>query len=365
MCISISDLELSPRRQRILQAVVEKHIQTAMPVSSEIVAREYMLGISSATVRIEFAALENMGLVKQPHTSAGRIPSDKGYRVYVDKILMPKPLKRGELVKVRSTLRVQCGTVEELLKAACNLLSSLTGYAALTCFVSPQDRVIRDLRISAVNSRKLFIVIILNNGSTLHRLFYFANPTDLRKWNVILPLLKSAVCNVPMKQILRMRIPSVLQHIPLPRPQIDDLTLKLLATGLEMIQQMLQLHETTVFMSGLNHLLSQPEFSEAKKAQELVEILNDPPRHLLMPSEFMNQPSPWTMIGIELLGGVARQSFEVLSECSIVSAPYFIGDILGGTVSVLGPKRMQYGRAMSAVSEVSKWLSSSLTSLLS
>ncbi|MCS7253926.1 MAG: heat-inducible transcriptional repressor HrcA [Armatimonadota bacterium] len=365
MRLCVSNLELNPRRERILQAVVEKHIETAMPVSSETVAREYNLGISPATVRLEFAALESMGLVKQPHTSAGRVPSDMGYRVYVDRILKLKPLNPKELWRVRSTFQVRYGVVEDLLNAACELLASLTGYVALASFMVHRHKVLKELCISPVNSKRLLIVTVLSDGGALHRLFYSAVPIERNNVERASSILKEALCGLRVDQILRLRTNTIIQRLGIAR-QVDKKLWEVLCTGFEMIQKTLRLHGITTFVSSISPLLSQPEFADAKRAQALIEVLNDPPEWLLQtPLEVTTSAMPWTAIGVELLGGTAPPPFNMLAECGAVGAPYFVGETPTGAIMVLGPKRMRYGIALSVVKEVTKWLSASLTTLLS
>lgn len=365
MRLSARGLVLNPRRERILQAVVEKHIETAMPVSSESVARERDLGISPATVRLEFAALESMGLVKQPHTSAGRVPSDRGYRVYVDRILSPKPLTSKELMRVRLAFRVRYSAIEELLKMACELLSSLTNYVVLASFTLLKHKVLKDLSISAVNSKRLLVVAMLSDGGVLHRLFYSAVPIERRNVEKVSSILRSTLCGLKLDQILRARPSSIAQRLTV-TGQIDEQLWDALCTGLGMLQKTLRSYGMTTFVSSVSQLLSQPEFADAKRIHALIEVLNDPPEWILqMPLEAATPTKPWTAIGVELLGESASPSFDILAECSVVGAPYFAGETPIGSIVVLGPKRMYYDRTFSAVKEVANCLSASLTELLS
>ncbi len=365
MLISVRNLGLNPRRERILQAVVEKHIETAMPVSSESVAREHDIGISPATVRLEFAALESMGLVKQPHTSAGRVPSDKGYRVYVDRILSPKPLTPKEVLKVRSTFRVRYGAIEELLKAACELIASLTNYVGLTSFTLLGHKVLKDLCLSPVNSKRLLVVAVLNDGGALHRLFYSVAPVERRNVEKVSSILRSALCGLKLDQILRARPNTIAQRFITSR-QIDEPLWDAICLGLRMVQKTLRSYGMTTFVSSVSQLLSQPEFADAKRIHALIEVLNDPPEWLLQtPIEAATPAKPWTAIGAELFDEVAPHPFNILAECSVIGAPYFAGEMPIGSIMVLGPKRMRYGEAFSAVKEVASCLSASLTELLS
>ena len=362
-------LELNPRRERILRAVVEKHISTAMPVSSEAIVREYKLGISPATVRIELAALESMGLVKQPHTSAGRVPSDKGYRLYVDRFLSPKPLKPNEIAMVRSTFQVKYCAIEELLRAALGLLASLTGYAALASFTLSGEEPLCEINISAPTPKKLLVMVTLGKGKVFHRLFYSAIPVDAGSLKYVSSLLRASLCGLKLSQVLRMRPSSFMQHFKNALTGSYNAVSKLLRMNFEMIQETLRANCMLVFVSNFTQLLSQPEFMDVHRARSLVELLSEPLKWFFFePYYFACESSPWTAIGMELLGGVAQSPeppIDVLAECSLVGAPYSIGEMHGGTIAVLGPKRMRYDRVLSAVSEVAKWLSISLTSFMS
>lgn len=362
-------LELNPRRERILRAVVEKHISTAMPVSSETIVKEYKLGISPATVRIELAVLESMGLVKQPHTSAGRVPSDKGYRFYVDRFLSPKPLKPDEAAMVRSTFQVKYCAIEELLRASLGLLASLTGYAALASFTLSGDEPLSEIHITAPTPKKLLVMVTLSGGKVFHRLFCSAIPIDAGSLKYVLSLLRASLCGLKLSQVLHMRPSSFIQRFKNAFISSYNAVSKLLRMSFEMIQETLRANCMLVFVSNFTQLLSQPEFKDVDRARSLVELLSDPLRWFFFePYCIACEPSPWTAIGMELLGGIAQSPEppkDVLAECSLVGASYFIGDMHGGNIAVLGPKRMRYDRALSAVNEVAKWLSISLTSFMS
>ncbi|HID05899.1 MAG TPA: heat-inducible transcription repressor HrcA [Armatimonadetes bacterium] len=355
-------VDLNPRRRRILKAVVDRHVRTATPVSSAAVVREYRLNVSPATVRIEFAALERMGLVHQPHTSAGRIPSDQGYRVYVDQILVPPRLKHDERKMIQRTYKLRYGAVEEILHATCHLLASLTGYAAIALFPLLEQERLRDLHLACVNGRRILIMIVTNEGRVEHSVFHLPTPISVKCLETVTRVLRERLRGMPLMRIVQVRVDDIIS-MELAREQCID---EFIITALEMVQQTIQMHhQNRIFSEGLPQVLSQPEFEDVDKARALVEVFD----HLgesaiIVPPCDTHPRHPWVAIGSELLGGTARPPMEVLSECSFVGAPYWVADKCAGTIGVLGPKRMRYGKAWSIVQHIARELSNTLTTLL-
>src|SRR5215210_2872490 len=162
-------MELDRRKQLLLQAIVQSYVRSAEPIGSEWLATNQELGVRSATIRNELAEMTDLGYLRQPHTSAGRVPSDLGYRYYVDHLMRWDPLPAGDARAIRSAHRMSDGDVEQLLVQTCRVLSSLTGYTAVASPPAAGEPIVRQVHLVQVAAQQLLAVVVLDNGQVVHR----------------------------------------------------------------------------------------------------------------------------------------------------------------------------------------------------
>ncbi len=345
---------LTERRKQILGAVVDLHVKTAQPVGSKAVVLEYRLNISPATVRLEFGVLERMGLIFQPHTSAGRVPSDFGYRVFVDEVLQVQPLPSYRLRLWEQRLTQRYGEVRDLLQAACRLLSQCTDYASWAILPRRETEVVRGVHFSVLPDHR--VVAILLGHRLIHKAFSVSESFDPNQWQQAANWLNNRLTQVPLSTLVQTDW-SHWETSETSRNPILPIAFKLVQKLAEEVWQ------SEVWMEGLSRLLAEPEFQNLERAQRLIAFWETPQKLAVLCESFMNKltspiPKAWVAIGSEI-------PFAELCDCSIVAAPCFAGDYPFGMIGVLGPKRMRYSAAIPAVEGIAILASQALTTMLS
>lgn len=341
-------MRLDERKRLVLQAIVEDYIATAEPVGSRTIARKYRLGVSPATIRNEMADLEDLGLIEQPHTSAGRVPSDSGYRFYVDWLMADQKLSQNEQDIIHGAFEARLGKLHSLVNNTARLLSDATRYTALVLGPRRDKAVFQHLSIVPLRDGQALIMLVTDNG-----------------------MVENRVINVPADVDIEVleKISVVINHY-LRGQTVDQLgrgTIRALETELSQYKQILsetmELVQTPqgtgdddrVVVGGQLNILEQPEFRDFDKVRAVLSALQKDTvvEQLLTHGENSFQIT----IGIE-------HGLPELAECSLVKATYFVDGRPLGTIGVLGPKRMQYDRVTSIVKFVSAQLNDALDKFL-
>jgi heat-inducible transcriptional repressor len=337
---------LDRRKQTLLQAIVVHYVQRAEPVGSHFLAAQEALGVRSATIRNELSEMTDLGYLRQPHTSAGRIPSDLGYRYYVDHLMTWDRLSAAHARAIRNAQRLNEGDLEQLLTQTCRVLSSLTRYTSVASPPTTEEAVVRQVHLVQTGPRRLLAVVVLDNGQVVHR---FAEVgTDLspaevtRLGNVVDGHLRD--CSVS-------RVPST-------PPQVDEVAghEEVLRSVLTAIRRGLSGEESDVLMEGASHILEQPEFRESNRVEPLVRFLEERKTAYETLQNLLSREELTVSIGQE-------NPHESMHEVSVVVARYNAGPRSSGWVGVLGPTRMQYEQAVPAVQYAARVLSETLTRL--
>jgi heat-inducible transcriptional repressor len=343
---------LTERRKQILGAVVDMHIRTAQPVGSKPLVLEYRLRISPATVRLEFAALERMGLIFQPHTSAGRVPSDMGYRVFVDEILQTRPLPPHQLRSWEQQFARRYGEVRDLLVMACQLLSQCTNYAAFAVLPRRQSESVRGIHFSLLPDNR--VVVMVAGHRLLHKTVLMPTIADAKQWQQVTHWLNMRLQGLPFSQLLWLQWEQIA-----PRGQES---LPLLRTAFDLVKRLTEeAWQAEIWLEGLSKVLREPEFQRVEQAQRLIAFWESPQKLAAWLEVHTDRaippvPKAWVYIGAEI-------PFAELSECSLVAAPCFWDEIPVGLLGVFGPKRMRYGEVIPIVEGVAKLLSSAFSAL--
>ena len=343
---------LTERRKQILGAAVDMHIRTAQPVGSKPLVLEYRLRISPATVRLEFAALERMGLIFQPHTSAGRVPSDMGYRVFVDEILQTRPLPPHQLRSWEQQFARRYGEVRDLLVMACQLLSQCTNYAAFAVLPRRQSESVRGIYFSLLPDNR--VVVMVAGHRLLHKTVLMPTIADAKQWQQVTHWLNMRLQGFPFSQLLWLQWEQIA-----PRGQES---LPLLRTAFDLVKRLTEeAWQAEIWLEGLSKVLREPEFQRVEQAQRLIAFWESPQKLAAWLEVHTDRaippvPKAWVYIGAEI-------PFAELSECSLVAAPCFWDEIPVGLLGVFGPKRMRYGEVIPIVEGVAKLLSSAFSAL--
>lgn len=332
-------VDLSPRQKRILQAVVQSYIETAEPVASGHLAHRYGLDCSPATIRNEMAELEEFGLLQQPHTSAGRIPLDRAYRVYVNELMEPIQFLASDEARVRQKYASLPVDLEDILQQTAQVLA---GSSRCTAVVSAQlgEARIRSIQLMPIDIQKALLVILTDNGVTTHHLLRLPGPLSGEDLHAL---------NLHLKTHLRGA--TFRAGLPFP-PDAPPHHLVILQQIADLLRHSAD-EEERIYINGLNNTLQQPEFADAERIRSFLSLLE---RTSLLAS-WLNQR---LMDRIQISIG-AENPYPEMAHCSLVSLVYRVGEQPAGTMALMGPTRMHYARAVAALEVVAKYLNATLS----
>ena len=331
---------MDERRAAILRAVVEGYIETAQPVGSASVAREHDLKVSPATIRNEMVALEQDGYLVQPHTSAGRIPTDKGYRYFVDSFVPePGPLDAARRQQVSSFFTKAHGAIEDMLQSTSRLLSNLTDYAAVIVGPSRDEARIRSVQLVGLAPRVALVVAVLENGVVEKTTIDLADEIGDERIGAATAHLASCL------------VGSTLRTVDDPSPsgdaQLDDIC----AVAARALRTVHSEEPAPVFVGGASHMAH--AFDAIETVRQVMSTLEQQYVVVGLLKDVLDRGMT-VSIGQE-------HNLQSLAECSIVVAPYEVEGQPAGTIGVLGPTRMHYPEALAAVAVVSQRLGKRLT----
>lgn len=330
----ILQLKLKYRQKAILEAIIEKHLLTAQPVSSSAVARKCGLGLSSATIRNIMAELEEMGCLEQPHISAGRVPTDKGYRYYVDQMIRIRGLTRKERENIFEELRSARKGVDDILTMACRVLSRIWGQLAIALGPGLTDGVLRRIDLIPVTSGRVMVVISVASG-VIRTVFVevdkAVNPDRLHEASHALNDRLSGVSLSTAWKAMGDEPERLSEGDPVIRQVLVRLARRISTQRLEE-----ELH-----LEGTHRVLWQPEFESRDLVSTLLSVVEAKEPLARELSLFRYQQGPRVMIGRE-------HSMAELNNLSMVAAGFSVGHVRGA-IGILGPMRMQYAKLIPAV----------------
>ncbi len=327
---------------RILQAITDDYIRTADPVGSRTIARKYELGVSPATIRNEMADLEELGYLEQPHTSAGRVPSDKGYRFYVDQLMSPETVSAEERERLIEEVISLQRAMEQMIHRATRLLSLLTRYTAVVLAPKISETIIRHIHLTQLDLFNLLVVVVTEPGFVRNYIVETDQPTDARQLEALGRELNDALIGKSQKDVTR----SVLEEIrskmgesPFAKETLDGIMNALTSDG-----------DSRVHLDGTLYLFEQPEFRDVDRAKALLGFLEQ--EEAL--SDILAAAAGHG--GIQVTIGREHRHAE-MQECSMVTATYSIGNSAVGTVGIIGPTRLDYAKVVSMVGVMAESLS--------
>lgn len=341
-------MKMDERKRMILNAIILDYIATADPVGSRTIARKYNLGVSPATVRNEMSDLEEMGFIEQPHTSAGRIPSQSGYRYYVDCLMQKEPVANEARDLIRNELLSRIRETEVLIQITGKLLSELTNYTALVMSPFLGKNSFKHIQLLPVENNKAVLVVVLDNGHVEHRLVDVPESIREEEYSSVTVLLNEHLRGLSLSQWR----PSVLNSI------YDQLTdwKKFLGYLMDQIEDSISQDQgQKIYLGGTLKILNQPEFKQIEKVKSLFELLEE--KNTLR--EFLN---PEQENGVIVKIG-SENRHEVMKDCSLITATYHMNGKLIGTLGLLGPTRMEYSKAVSIVEYLTNALKDSFNKL--
>ena len=330
---------LDERKAAILRAVVEEYIETAQPVGSAHVARAARLPVSSATVRNEMAVLEHDGYLVQPHTSAGRIPTDKGYRFFVDQLTAPGTLEADQRQRVREFFDTAHGELERMLHDTSRLLSSLTDYAAVVVGPPHEASAVRSAQIVRLAPRVALVVVVLGNGVVEKRTIDLPEDADDGR----LVTASARIAAHLTGYTLADRGPA--------GPTDDAVTDAVVAAAVDAFDDGTEDGPADVFVGGVSRMAG--AFDAVETVRKVLGTLEQQYVVVTLLRDVLDR-------GLSVAIG-SEHGLETLATCAVVVSPYQVEGKVGGSIGVLGPTRMNYPQALAAVAMVSQRLGERLS----
>lgn len=324
-------MELTDRKKQILKVVVEDYVRTAEPVGSKAIAAE-MGGVSSATIRNELSDLTELGYLEQPHTSAGRVPSPKGYRLYVNELMERQRLSIAETERINQSLQMRMEELDRVISQAGRTVSSLMNYPAYVAATGKKQMTARRFELLPVDEHSCIVVMMMGDNRVKSQLLRMQLKVDTEQMPTLVNLLNSNFTGISADEMNR-RLMDVSEQVT---PQMFLLLSQTIAYAADVLEEAGQ---KEVFTVGTSQLLKLPEFRDADKAHQLMSFLSDSKENLPVPDE-----GP-----MKILIGPENVS-EALQDTSVVVASYDIGNDMRGLIGVVGPTRMDYGTVAARLS---------------
>ena len=338
----VRGMDLSQRKKKILRAIIENYIQTAEPVGSKAIAATPGLDVSSATIRNEMADLEALGLLEQPHTSAGRIPSPSGYRVYVNELMEDYRLSLQETKRLNEALRLKRRELDQVIEQAGRVISQLTRYPAFAMTASSSRVTIQRFDLLMVSSDSFIIVVMTDTNVVRNRLVRLPSDLSEAQLQLLNTLLNTTFTGLTLEEITP-ELMRVASHAAGEAYGLISLVVSFAMDVLETLQQ------HTVHTAGIASLLSHPEYQSLERAAPLMSYLSEDPSQARFPVPEDSDP-------MEILIGPENVA-DALKDTSVVVASYDIGDGMRGVIGVVGPTRMDYAKITARLSYLAEGLS--------
>lgn len=337
---------LDKRKAYILATVVYEYIATAEPVGSTTLTQKYNLGVSSATVRNEMAELEASGYLVQPHTSAGRVPSDAGYRTYVDDLMQPEQLASDDRRRIREDLREASRELDEIIDHTTRLLGRFSKNLAFVTKPQLDGQVFKHIQLIWLSSRTGVAIVVTSLGVAAQSLFELNHDVDADSLTRLSNALNSRLSNRLLRDLSESDVAAVVAEVGL-----AEEVRKAVVAALRSAQSN---EAPTIAAAGAQNLLDQPEFHDLRKLRSILRIVEEQKTLYDIVADAMTTEGASVKIGQEL-------GLDELSDLSVVTVPYRFGPHAVGMLSILGPRRMPYGRLLALASGTAETLSERLS----
>lgn len=335
--------ELTERERSILRYIIQQFILTASPVGSRVITKKYKLGFSPATVRNVMSDLEDSGFINHPHTSAGRIPTDKGYRFYVDSLMQTSLLKRAEKENIAKQFENVMNDTDELIQIASKILGSITRQLACVSYPKLESGALQKIQLVRIYSNRILIVISIKSG--------FVKTITIEITSEIRDSQIEAVQNLLNERLFDLKLSDIRSSLKERLRDADDDVQPVLRVFIDSVDKIFADTRSSdkIFISGASNLMKQPEFENAEKFQSIVELIED--KNIIV--HILDKSGASTEQVRVSIG--SENDFEELNEYSLVKKEYKIGEV-EGTLGVIGPKRMEYDKVVSIVDYLSDML---------
>lgn len=338
---------LTDRQLLILQVIIDDFIHSAQPVGSRSLSKKEEIALSSATIRNEMSDLEELGFIEKTHTSSGRVPSEKGYRYYVDHLLSPQKLNEQDVHKVNSIFAERIYELERIVQKSAKILSELTNYTAIALGPAARDNKLKRIQMIPINKQTAVAIIVTDSGHVQNRMFQLPETMDSSELEKLTNILNERLTGVPIDHLndkIYKEVALLLrQHI-----SNYDFIIQSIADTLSISSQ------EKLFFGGKTNILSQPEFHDLDKVRSLMNMIDQEDSI----SELLRKQNS----GIHIKIG-SENNNSAMEQCSLITATYSVGTERLGSIAILGPTRMEYSRVISLLDYISTDLTAVLTKL--
>ena len=326
-----SNQELDERKMKILQTIIKTYLETGEPVGSRTISKYADLNLSSATIRNEMADLEDLGYIIQPHTSAGRIPSDKGYRWYVDTLMEEK---EQEVTEIKEQMLQKADKMDQLLKQAAKVLAANTNYATMISAPTYNRNKLKFIQLSQVDENQIIAVIVMEGNIIKNKIVTvgenLGNET-LLKLNM---LLNTNLNGMSIEEINLGMIARLKEQAGIHSEVISDV--------LDAVANVIQVDDLEIYTSGATNIFKYPELSDKQSAQEIISAFEEKQQLASLVTQTLSEEENK---GIQVYIG-NETPIQNMKDCSVVTATYELGEGMQGTIGIVGPKRMDYEHVM-------------------
>ncbi|KNY26796.1 heat-inducible transcriptional repressor HrcA [Pseudobacteroides cellulosolvens] len=326
---------LDDRKRRILQAIIDDYIDTAEPIGSRTIARKHELGLSSATIRNEMADLEEMGFLGQPHTSAGRVPSDKGYRLYVNELMKERVISTEEADCIKQALEVRINEMNQLIRQASMIMSKITKYTSIAIAPQLKKSILKAVQVVPIQPGRALVIVVTSANVVRNS---FIKIQDNVTADLLIML--SNVLNIKLNGLT---IDQIGNNILLDIEKELGITKEILIPIIDgIVDSINNIDYSDVYLEGTTNILNFPEFMDIVKAKEFLNVLDEKEKIY----KILNDKNGTESIGVHI---GTENDIQQIKDCSLITATYSIGNIVLGTIGVIGPTRMEYAKVISSM----------------
>ncbi|MBT2969513.1 MAG: heat-inducible transcriptional repressor HrcA [gamma proteobacterium symbiont of Ctena orbiculata] len=340
---SVSETVVSDRAQHFLKALIERYIRDGQPVGSRTLAKDTGLDLSPATIRNVMADLEDMGLVSSPHTSAGRVPTITGYRMFIDSLLTVQDLNNQQVEKIRNQLMMGGGENADVLKSASKLLSGVTHMAGVVTLTRRDKTTFRQIEFLPLSDRRVLAILVTEDGEVHNRILHTHRDFDRVELDQAANFLNKSFAGFDM-EVVRQR---VLQQLNDAREHFDQVMTNALTMAGEIVNASESKEDCVI--AGQTNLMEFAELSGLEQLRKLFDAFTEKREILHLLDQFLDAEGVQIFIGEE-------SGYQLLNGCSVVTAPYQVNEEVVGVLGVIGPTRMDYERVIPVVDITAKIL---------
>ena len=341
---------MDDRKRKILQAIIDDYIDTAEPIGSRTIARKHELGLSSATIRNEMADLEEMGFLAQPHTSSGRIPSDKGYRLYVDQLMQVHDLNTDEIEKIKAAMEMRINELSQLIRLASAVLSRFTKYTSMAMTPQLKTSTIKAIQVVPIETGKAMVIVVTNAGIVRNNLVKISESVQPDMLIMISNVMNKKLSGLTVEQVNVRIIKELEREAGIP----GEILLPILQGAADLIEG---IDNPEVYIDGTTNIFNHPEFRDIVKARDFMKLLDEKVSLSKLLFDSIESGGITVKIGSE-------NDITGIQDCSLVTANYNIADTFIGSIGIIGPTRMEYPKVISSMKYIRRLINEELSRLL-